>query len=106
LAALAAGAPAAAPSDETEWPDESAEASFLSEAAARGDAPARPADGNAALVVGDKLPPLDELVARVPADVLGLLDDLFRAKFTGVRKFAVPPPESAPAQGAAGVPPA
>jgi hypothetical protein len=56
--------------------------------------------------VGDKLPPLDELVARVPADVLGLLDDLFRAKFTGVRKFAVPPPEAAPAQGAARVPPA
>ena len=40
------------------------------------------------------------------ADVLGLLDDLFRAKFTGVRKFAVPPPESVPPQGAARVPPA
>ncbi len=63
-----------------------------------------PADGNAALVVGDKLPPLDELVARVPAGVLGLLDDLFRAKFTGVRKFAVPPPEAAPRQDAPGVP--
>jgi hypothetical protein len=27
-------------------------------------------------------------VARIPADVLGLLDDLFRAKFTAVRRFA------------------
>jgi hypothetical protein len=78
---------------EAEWPDESDEASFLSEAAARGDAPAPVSDGNAALVVGDKLPPLDELVGRVPAQVVGLLDDLFRAKFTSVRKFAVPPPE-------------
>ena len=90
LAAFAAGAPAEAAGDETEWPDESDEASFLSESAERGDAPAPASDGSAALVIGDKLPPLDELVGKVPAEVLGLLDDLFRAKFTGVRKFAVP----------------
>jgi hypothetical protein len=41
-------------------------------------------------VIGEKLPPLEELVARVPANVLGILDDLFRVKFTGVRKFAAP----------------
>lgn len=105
LAALAAGAPAEAAAEETEWPDESAEASFLSEAAARGGAPAHPSDGNAALVIGDKLPPLDELVKKVPAGVLGLLDDLFRAKFTGVRKFAVPAPEAATLTGAAKGPP-
>lgn len=81
--------------EETEWPDESDEASFLSEAAARGDAPAPASDGNAALVIGDKLPPLEELVGKVPAELLGLLDDLFRAKFTGVRKFAVPVSSSA-----------
>jgi hypothetical protein len=39
-------------------------------------------------VVGEKLPALDELVAKVPENVRGILDDLFRAKFTGVRKFA------------------
>ncbi len=37
---------------------------------------------------GEKLPPLDELVARVPAPILGLLDDLFRAKFTGARRYS------------------
>ena len=37
-------------------------------------------------VVGDTLPALDELVARVPPAVRGLLDDLFRAKFTSVRR--------------------
>jgi hypothetical protein len=31
---------------------------------------------------------LEELVARVPADLRAVLDDLFRAKFTGVRRFA------------------
>ena len=40
----------------------------------------------------------------MPAGVLGLLDDLFLAKFTGVRKFAVPPPEAAPREDAPGVP--
>jgi hypothetical protein len=42
-------------------------------------------------VVGDKLPPLEELVARVPAGVRAALDDLFRAKFTTVRRIT---PES------------
>lgn len=50
--------------------------------------PAEAADR--AALVGDKLPSVDELVARVPANVLGMLDDLFRAKFTGVRRFAAP----------------
>jgi hypothetical protein len=35
----------------------------------------------------EKLPALDELVARVPANVAELLDDLFRAKFTAVRRY-------------------
>jgi hypothetical protein len=37
-------------------------------------------------VVGETLPALDDLVARVPPAVRGLLDDLFRAKFTSVRR--------------------
>jgi hypothetical protein len=39
-------------------------------------------------VTGDKLPPLETMIAKVPPDVAALLDDLFRAKFTGVRKYA------------------
>jgi hypothetical protein len=37
--------------------------------------------------VGAKLPPLDELVGRVPAGVREILDNLFRAKFTSVRRY-------------------
>ena len=35
-----------------------------------------------------KLPPLDELVKRLPPEVRGVLDDLFRVKF--VRVVRVP----------------
>jgi hypothetical protein len=42
-------------------------------------------------VAGERLPALDEVVARVPAPVLALLDDLFRAKFTTVRRYAAEP---------------
>jgi hypothetical protein len=79
---------AAEPGDgEMEWPDDAQESAFLSESLARGEAPA-PASSRAALpVIGDKLPSLEELVAQVPPGVTALLDDLFRAKFTGVRKY-------------------
>ena len=40
---------------------------------------------------GEKLPSLDETVGRVPAPVLALLDDLFRAKFTSVRRYSAEP---------------
>lgn len=73
--------------DETEWPDEADESAFLSESKARGDAPVPAADRVAAPVIGERVPPLEELVARVPAGVREILDDLFRAKFTGVRRF-------------------
>jgi hypothetical protein len=73
--------------DDAEWPDESDESEFLSGAASRGEIPAFAAGRPAAPVVGERLPPLDELVARVPEGVRGILDDLFRAKFTGVRRF-------------------
>jgi hypothetical protein len=70
-----------------EWPDEAEEAAFLSEAQAVGGAPSeRPRDAEAP-VLGDKLPSLDELVARVPAGVREMLDEHFRAKFTSVRRF-------------------
>jgi hypothetical protein len=72
---------------EAEWPDEGAEDAFLSESAARGEVPVPVAAGTAEPSRAEKLPALDELVARVPANVAGLLDDLFRAKFTAVRRF-------------------
>jgi hypothetical protein len=43
-----------------------------------------------------KLPPLAELVDKVPADVRAILDDLFRAKFTTVRKYPGPAGTEAP----------
>jgi hypothetical protein len=70
-----------------EWPDEAEEAAFLSEAAAQGEStPERPRDADAP-VLGDRLPPLDELVARVPPGLREMLDEHFRAKFTAVRRF-------------------
>jgi len=73
-----------------EWPDEGDETAFLSEATARGEAPPAPSKGEAP-VLGDRLPALDELVARVPAGVRDVLDELFRAKFTAVRRFPPAP---------------
>jgi hypothetical protein len=70
-----------------EWPDEADETAFLSEASARGEPQAPVADRMAAPTVGARLPPLDELVEKVPADVRAILDDLFRAKFTTVRRY-------------------
>jgi len=43
-------------------------------------------------VVGENLPSLDDVVRRVPAPVLALIDDLFRAKFTTVRRYSAEPP--------------
>lgn len=76
--------------EEIEWPDEGDESAFLSGADARNGAPAHASDLGATPVIGDRLPALDELVSRVPQGVRDALDELFRAKFTGVRRF--PPP--------------
>ena len=68
------------------WPDAAAEAAFLGEARERGE-PAGAAPVEAAEENGAKpLPPLEELVKRIPAEARELLDDLFRAKFTAVRR--------------------
>ncbi|HXQ80909.1 MAG TPA: hypothetical protein VN775_06345 [Opitutaceae bacterium] len=57
------------------------------EAAARGEPQVPVAGRNPAPTIGARLPPLDELVEKVPAAVRDILDDLFRAKFTAVRKY-------------------
>jgi hypothetical protein len=72
------------------WPGDTDEATFLSEARTRGDDPVLPAVVRPAeeMVPTGELPPLDQLVARVPAPVRAALEDLFRAKFVRVRRVS------------------
>jgi hypothetical protein len=70
------------------WPGDSDEASFLAEARARGEPPALPTAAAEETAPAGDLPPLDQLVARVPAEVREALDDLFRAKFTRVQRVS------------------
>lgn len=75
------------------WPDETAEAAFIAEARERGEpiaaAPVRVAAKEES---GEKdgesknLPSLESLVDRLSPEVRETLDDLFRAKFTAVRR--------------------
>ncbi|MSU69965.1 MAG: hypothetical protein EXS39_04165 [Opitutaceae bacterium] len=71
------------------WPDEAAEAAFLTDARERGDR-TDPAVTSAAEAMEETdtqgLPPLEELVKRIPPGVRDALDDFFRAKFTSVRR--------------------
>lgn len=72
------------------WPGETDEASFLADARLRGDDLPPPALARAAEETGAPadLPPLEQLVARIPAEVREALDDLFRAKFTRVGRVS------------------
>ena len=76
--------------DDAPWPtDESSESAFLADARARGEgvAPVRAtAQEEAVEVEASPLPPLDDLVQRIPAEVRELLDELYRVKFTAVRR--------------------
>jgi hypothetical protein len=71
------------------WPDESVESAFLAEARDRGEKVALP---KAPEEVADErdtapLPPLNELVERIPAEVRDVLDELFRARFVTVKRI-------------------
>lgn len=73
------------------WNDEAAENAFLAEARERGE-PVTPVRAKAKLegapeTEAKNLPPLDELVQRLSPEVRETLDDLFRAKFTTVRRL-------------------
>jgi hypothetical protein len=68
------------------WPDEAAEVAMLSELREHGDKPALAATEPVEETGTRDLPPLDELVKRLPPEVRETLDALFRAKFTGVRR--------------------
>jgi hypothetical protein len=69
------------------WPDAAAEEIFLTESGKQnvGGVPARAVDAMEE-TEGQNLPPLDELVKRIPANVREALDDLFRVKYTTVRR--------------------
>lgn len=69
-------------------PDEVEESAFLAEQRAQGFAPTGPAAAQAAPEpeTGGSLPPLDELVNRIPESTRQLMDELFRARFITVRR--------------------
>lgn len=74
------------------WPDESVESGFLAEARERGEptsVAASAKEETAERTEAGPLPPLNDLVQRIPAEVRDVLEDLFRAKFVAVKR--VPP---------------
>ncbi len=77
------------------WPDEATEAAMLAEQRDRAEATGggemakprkKPIDDDEPETMRGNLPPLDELVARVPAEVRATLEELFRAKFVRVAR--------------------
>lgn len=86
--AVDAPSPNANPDDTNVWPDENAEAAFIAEARGRGESPVAtpPSDEDDDERSAKKLPPLSELVERIPAETRELMEELFRAKFVAVRK--------------------
>jgi hypothetical protein len=64
------------------------EASFLADQRGQGIIPPVAAAGSAEPTDLSPLPSLEELVQRIPAEARAALDDLFRAKFSGVRRVS------------------
>lgn len=79
---------AAAAPEPTSWPDEAAESAMVSELRARGEAvvPSPPAAESVEETDSRPLPPLNELVQKIPAEVRDALEDLFRARFVTVKR--------------------
>ena len=88
--AAATAAPATMENGANVWPDENAEAAFIADARQRGEpVKAAVATVQAAEEKEDlrrSTPPLAELVNRLSPAVREVLDDLFRVKFTTVRR--------------------
>jgi hypothetical protein len=88
--AVAAAAQPALENGANVWPDETAEAAFIADARQRGE-PVRAAATTIQAVEEKEdlkraLPPLADLVSRLSPEVRETLDDLFRVKFTSVRR--------------------
>lgn len=69
------------------WPDETAESAFRSDARARGETVTTAAVEIVEETSTKALPPLEELVKRLPPAVHEALENLFRAKFITVRRI-------------------
>jgi hypothetical protein len=81
-------APAEPAAEAAPWPTEADEAAFQAEARAQAGPALLAVVGKEEAPPPRNLPALDELVARVPAEARAALDDLFRAKFTAVRRVS------------------
>ena len=73
------------------WPDEASEKSFLAEQNAVQGVPLAPITPMVTLALQREesnapLPALDDLVNRISPETRQLIDELFRAKFIGVRR--------------------
>jgi hypothetical protein len=71
-------------------PGEAEEASFLADQRAAGEIPGAGTAARTAAPQPDasgELPPLDELVRRIPGPTRALIDELFRAKFMTVKRL-------------------
>ena len=77
--------------DDAPWPtDAASEGVFLAEARERGEAvvglPVAATRTEEVEELKGPLPPLDEMIQRIPTAVLEVLEELYRAKFTAVRR--------------------
>jgi hypothetical protein len=77
------------PEPDAPWPGMADEASFLADQRVSGIVPPAATAGSANEPTDlSPLPSLEELVQRIPAEARAALDDLFRAKFSGVRRVS------------------
>lgn len=81
---------AAAAESAPNWPDEAAESAMVSELRSRGEVVASsPSAGEVAEETDSRpLPPLNDLVQKIPAEVRDALEDLFRARFVTVKRVS------------------
>ncbi|HVU16134.1 MAG TPA: hypothetical protein VHD32_04380 [Candidatus Didemnitutus sp.] len=68
-------------------PSEAEESAFIAEQREQGVATRATAPVATVPEPTGELPPLDELVARIPAPTRALIDEMFRAKFVAVRRL-------------------
>lgn len=85
---MAGSGESAADSGTNVWPDASAEAAFIAEQKEQGEPVAVAAGTDAAEETESStpLPALADLIQQIPAETREVMDDLFRAKFTTVKR--------------------
>lgn len=78
--------------DGPKWPDEVTESGMRAEVIGRGETLSAKAAREAAEALAEaaaekrNLPPLDELINQIPAEIRDTLEDLFRVKFIKVAR--------------------